>query len=163
MGLDILTPRGQQSSKDLAHAVSMWEGANIGWKVLLLPEDRASAIDGFLISPAGRVSAGVEAKCRYDITADGFRANFQNEWLVTMNKIVTARTVCDLLCMPLVGFLYLVESRVLMVKKLVDEDGDFCAPFRCDQTPTKKTINGGEAVRANAYIKMDECIVVGEA
>jgi hypothetical protein len=109
------------------------------------------------------VSAGIEAKCRYGITVDGFRTAFQNEWLVTMQKIATARNVCGSLCIPLVGFLYLVDSRVLLVKKLVDEAGDFCAPFRCERTLTQKTINGGVADRANAYIRMDECIVVGEA
>jgi hypothetical protein len=162
MGLAVNTPRGQQTLKDLARAVAMWEKAYPGWRLLMCPENKGSKIDGFLISPAGVVSAGVEAKCRYNLTLEKFRTVFKNEWLVTMRKITTARDVCGSLCIPLYGFCYLVDSRVLMLQKIVDKEGDFCVPFRCDRTTTQETVNGGEAKRVNAFIKMDECTVVGD-
>lgn len=160
MGLAVNTPRGQQTLKDLADAVVMLEKAYPGWKVMLFPDTSESSIDGFLVSPAGRISAGVEAKCRYDITLEGFRTVWKNEWLVTMRKITTARDVCGSLCIPLYGFCYLVDSRVLMLQKIVDKEGDFCVPFRCDRTTTQETVNGGEVERANAFIKMDDCTLV---
>ena len=160
MGLAVKTPRGQQTLKDLARAVAMWEKAYPGWRFLMCPENKGSKIDGFLISPAGVVSAGVEAKCRYNLTLEKLRTVWKNEWLVTMRKIETARDVCQELCIPLYGFCYLVDSRVLLLQKIVDNEGDFCVPFRVDKTTTQETVNGGTAKRVNAFIKMDECAVL---
>lgn len=157
MGLDILTPRGQQTVRDLNDAVGLWEVHNPGWKVSMLPSSRESAIDGFLIAPTGEVVAGIEAKCRYDITLDAFQSKFNNEWLITMRKLTTAWNVCSALCIPLVGFLYLVDDRTLLTKRIVNEDGDFCAGFRCDRTETQRTVNGGTAERANAFVRMEDC------
>lgn len=155
MGLDILTPRGQQTQRDLNDAVALWEVYNPGWTVALLPEDREAVIDGFLIDPSKQIRAGIEAKCRYNVGRDGFRSTFSNEWLVTMRKLTTAWNVCSALCVPLVGFLYLVEDRTLLTKRIVDGGGDFCAGFRCDRTETQRTVNGGKAERANAFINME--------
>ena len=160
MGLAVNTPRGQQTLKDLARAVAMWEKAYPGWRLLMCPENKGSKIDGFLISPAGVVSAGVEAKCRYNLTLEKLRTVFKNEWLVTMRKLEIARDVCQELCIPLYGFCYLVDSRVLLLQKIVDSEGDFCVPFRVDKTTTQETVNGGTAKRVNAFIKMDECAVL---
>lgn len=157
MGLDILTPRGQQTVRDLNDAVALWEVCNPGWKVSMLPPSRESAIDGFLIKPDGEIAAGIEAKCRYGVTLDGLRTTFGNEWLVTMRKLTTAWNVCSALCVPLVGFLYLVDERVLLTKRIVDDGGDFCAEFRCDRTETQRTVNGGTAMRGNAFIRMEDC------
>lgn len=157
MGLDILTPRGQQTLRDLDTAVRLWESNNPGWRVSLLPDDRESAIDGFLISPSGQTAAGIEVKCRYKVTRDSFRAAFNNEWLITMRKLTTAWNVCSSLCVPLVGFLYLVDDQTLLTKRIVDSEGDFCAGFRCEKTETQKTVNGGTAQRANAFINMEGC------
>lgn len=155
MALDILTPRGQQTVRDLNDAVGLWEVFNPGWKVSLLPDDREAAIDGFLIKPDGSIAAGIEAKCRYGITLDGFRTTFGNEWLITMRKVTSAWNVCSALCIPLVGFLYLVDDRVLLTQRIVDGSGDFSAAFRCEKTETQRTVNGGTAERANAFIRME--------
>jgi hypothetical protein len=157
VGLDILTPRGQQTLRDLNNAVALWEVYNPGWKVSLLPDERESAIDGFLVDPSGQIKAGIEVKCRYGVTRDGFRSTFNNEWLVTMRKLTTAWNVCSALCVPLVGFLYLVDDRTLLTKRILDAEGDFCAAFSCDRTETQKTVNGGKAERANAFINMEGC------
>ena len=157
VSLDILTPRGQQTLRDLNDAVGLWEVLNPGWKVSMLPDDRESSIDGFLIGPDNQIKAGVEAKCRYKITLDGFRTTFKNEWLITMRKLTAAHAVCESLCIPLVGFLYLVDDRVLLTQRIIDGSGDFCAGFRCERTETQRTVNGGTAERANAFINMEGC------
>jgi len=157
VSLDILTPRGQQTVRDLKDAVALWEILNPGWKVSLLPDTRESAIDGFLVDPAGHTVADIEAKCRYGLTRDAFRSAFGNEWLITMRKLTKAWNVCSALCIPLVGFLYLVDDAILLTKRIVDGDGDFCAGFRCERTETKKNVNGGTVERANAFIPMEDC------
>jgi hypothetical protein len=155
VGLDILTPRGQQTLRDLNDAVALWEIHNPGWRISLLPDDRESAIDGFLVDPSGQTRAAIEVKCRYGVTKDSFLAAFGNEWLITMRKLTTAWNVCSSLCIPLVGFLYLVDDRTLLTQRIVDSEGDFCGGFRCEKTATQKTVNGGVAERANAFINME--------
>lgn len=157
MSLDILTPRGQQTLRDLQDAIGLWEINHPGWKVALLPSDRESPIDGFLIGPDNQIAAGIEVKCRYNITREGFRTTFKDEWLITMRKLTEAWNVCSALCIPLVGFLYLVDARTLLTKRIVDAAGDFCAGFQCERTQTQKTVNGGVVERANAFVKMEDC------
>jgi hypothetical protein len=155
--LDVVTPAGLRSVEDFDEAVALWESANVGWRVALLPRDRQSDIDGFLIDPLGDVAAVIEGKCRYGITLDDFRTTFGNSWLVTMDKLVRGAAVARSLRVPFVGFLYIAADGVLLTRRLADEDGTFAAPFECRRTTTQKSINGGVADRANAFIDMTDC------
>ena len=157
MGLDILTPRGQQTLKDEDTAVGIWELANPGYRYCRTPKDSASAVDGVIIDRKGLIHGVVETKCRYDLSEEMFRDTFKGEWLVTMDKLTRGADAARMLCVPYYGFLYLVDSRTLLTRKIADSTGQFCVRLRCDNTQTRKTVNGGEIVRANAYIDMSEC------
>lgn len=159
MGLDILTPRGQQTVRDEEEAAAVWELANPAFKYCRTPKDMPSAVDAVIVGRNGLVMGVVESKCRYGVTEESFKAAFRNEWLVTMEKLVKGANLARALCVPYYGFLYLVDSRTLLTQKIADSAGQFCVPFRCDNTATRKTVNGGEATRANAYIDMTECRV----
>lgn len=159
MGLDVLTPRGQQTVRDEEAAAALWELANPSYRYCRTPKDSASAVDALIVGRDGLLAGVVEVKCRYGVTEDSFKAAFQSEWLVTMDKLVKGAGVARTLCVPYYGFLYLVDARTLLTRKIADSDGQFCVPFRCDNTVTRKTVNGGEATRANAYIDMTECRV----
>jgi hypothetical protein len=159
MGLDILTPKGQETVAQLERAVSLWHGHRTNRMYVATPADEPASVDAVLADAEGVVRAVVETKCRSNISLEGFRTTFKNEWLVTMDKLTRACRVSEMLCVPLVGFLYLVDEDVLLVQKLTDSKGQFCVPFRCDNTVTQKTVNGGEIVRANAYIDMSKCRV----
>jgi hypothetical protein len=155
VGLDVLTPRGRQTVADLQRGVSLWESANPGWRYAATPDTTAAAIDGLLVDPGGTTRAIVEAKCRYDVTVEQFVSQYKNEWLITMAKLTTACDAARLLCVPLVGFLYLVKSDVLLSQRIADDEGTFVARFWCAPTKTRKTCNGGTACRSNAYINME--------
>jgi hypothetical protein len=154
VGLDILTPKGQQTVADLDRAVALWEFNNPGYRYCRTPVDSPCPVDGLLIDRAGTLKGVVETKCRYDLTERKFEDEYKSEWLVTMDKLVRGARVASQLCVPYYGFLFLVSDTVLLTRKIADSQGQFCVPFRCDNTVTQRTVNGGEAIRANAYVDM---------
>jgi hypothetical protein len=82
------------------------------------------------------------------------RHQFHNEWFVTYDKIALGRQIADALCIDLWGFLYLVPDDIVMRVKLSSYDGGWLQKFRIEKTETQATVNGGTAVRENAYINM---------
>lgn len=151
--MDILTPRGQQTVIDEKAAAGLWEARNDGCRYVPTPKKSACHIDALLLKD-NELRGVAETKCRYGLTEEQFTQQFRGEWLVTMDKLVKGAEVASSLCVPLYGFLYLVDAGVLLTKKLADEGGLFVTPFRCERTLTQATVNGGEVVRANAYIDM---------
>lgn len=157
MALDILTPKGQQTVRDEDRAAALWESNNPGFRYCRTPKDSACSVDAILVDRQGVLKAVVESKCRYTLTQEQFFGSFKGEWLVTMDKLTRGAAVAQQLCVPYYGFLYLVADGVLLTQKIADERGQFAVPFRCDNTLTQRTVNGGEAIRANAYISMASC------
>ena len=151
VSLDINTPRGQESRRQEHDAVALWQGCNPGWAYAPTDKDSPCPVDGILINGNG-IAALVETKCRI-VDERAFFNDFKGEWLVTFAKLEKGKQLAHGLGIPLVGFLYLVPSQVLLVRKLA-EDGEFIVPMRIDNTITQATINGGAATRCNAYIDM---------
>jgi len=151
VSLDINTPLGQESLRHEQEAAALWESCNPGWSYVTTNKAAPCAVDGILIK--GReVAALVETKAR-SVDERGFSETFKGEWLVTFSKLERGKLIASGLGVPLVGFLYLIPSQVLLVRKLA-EDGEFVVPMRIDNTSTQATINGGIANRCNAYIDM---------
>jgi hypothetical protein len=155
MSLDVLTPRGQRTVADEQLAAAIWQSHNPALRYVHTPKNSPSAVDAVLTNGT-EVVAVAETKCRYDLTFEKFLGQFNGEWLVTMDKVVKASAIASSLYVPLYGFLYLVEDEVLLTQRLCNEQGQFCVPFRCERTETRRTVNGGSIVRPNAYIDMSE-------
>jgi hypothetical protein len=75
-------------------------------------------------------------------------------WLVTNEKVENCRLLSEMLCVPFFGFLYLVPDRKAMLWQITDLEGNFLFPFEVKETLTKETINGGEVLRANAFLSI---------
>jgi hypothetical protein len=150
--LDINTPKGQRSLEYAHRCYDIWLRGNPGWRYAVTPEDSDCPFDAVLIDPDNQVRAIVEQKSR-DMTMVTL-AKFSYEWLVTMDKLVQASQIARAMRVPLIGFLYLIPDDYLLTCKIADSQGLFTVPFRCDQTVTQRTINGGQATRGNAYINM---------
>ena len=76
-------------------------------------------------------------------------------WLVTWNKIMDGKKLSEMLCVPYIGFLYLINDNIIMYWKITDSNGEFLFNFDLKQTKTQKTINGGEIIRTNAYLPFE--------
>lgn len=150
--LDILTDAGQKSLADEQEAARIWE-RNFPLKYISTPKDRPAWVDAVILKDDAILYA-VETKCRYDMDLERFTEERNSEWLITAEKIEKAQTVCKALCVPLLGFLYLVPDKCLLVEKILDEHGNITIGVRYQDTTTQKTINGGTAIRRNAFVDM---------
>ena len=152
MSLDILTEKGQETVKQEAEAVALFTARADGWEWKHTSKKGTAIVDGLLFKD-GVLSGVVETKCRTCDT-ETFKNQFRNEWLITYQKVEDAKRCASLLHVPLYGFLYLTPSKTLLMEKITDEDGQFVCQFRVEQTTTQRTVNGGSAVRSNAFISM---------
>ena len=154
MGLDILTEAGQITVEQENRAREIFEFHNPGIQYCPTPKDAPAKVDAVLMSRSGDLLAVVETKCR-NMTVKHFREELDYRWLVTWEKVESARVIASQLCLPFYGFLYLTESDTLMVLEISDHMGLYSTSLYIEATKTQETVNGGETVRNNAYIDMN--------
>lgn len=152
--MDILTARGQQSLSD-ERIVAKWIESHFEFRYIETPKNSPALIDAILIGKVSSELKGViETKCRYKLTLEQFKTSFKNEWLVTWDKVHNAMQIATSLGVPCFGFLYLVTDKVLLIQKLSEPSGKLNVKIRLETTETQATINGGKAIRTNAFIDM---------
>jgi hypothetical protein len=155
--LDVLTPKGQESVQQEAHAVSLLTATHPQYEYIHTPKWMPADVDAMLLK-RGELHSIVETKCR-TCTLDTFHGAFNSEWLVTFDKIVKARDIAMRLGVGLTGFLYLTKSGTLLVQPITDRTGLFIPKVRIETTDTQATVNGGTARRSNAFIDMTKAKV----
>lgn len=155
--MDILTEKGQVSLSDEQYVAS-WIERKFSLRYIQTPKDSPAVIDAILArKDCSEILAAVETKCRYDVVSlDQFRTNYKNEWLVTWSKVSNAINIATSLGVACVGFLYLVKPKVLLTQRISDPDGKLAVEVRLITTSTQATINGGRALRTNAFIDMQK-------
>lgn len=151
--LDINTPRGQKTLDDERRCIEIVEASRPGWTFIITPKSREAAVDGVLVFE-GTARAIVEQKSRYDVSLDEFISRYENEWLVTFEKILKARTIAEMCCVPLVGILYIVRDDTVLTQPIWSPEKGWQTSFAVRKTRTQATVNGGKALRDNAYIDM---------
>jgi len=153
--MDILTERGQVSLND-EQTLAKWLEKNFSMRYIQTPKGTPALIDAVLTTKNSSELLGVaETKCRYDIVSlEQFQTNYKNEWLVTWSKVNNAINIATSMGVPCVGFLYLVKPKILLTQKMSDPEGRLSAEVRLSTTSTQATINGGRALRTNAFISM---------
>ena len=154
MQLDINTERGQQS---LSQERILIKSAQAVYKDISFIETNKHApaqIDGFMVRD-GEIVGVYESKCR-NMTIEQMN-RFNDEWLVTFEKILNGAELSKRLYIPFYGLLYLVQEPVGVILKITDEKGNILPRVRIEQTTTQKTINGGSIVRTNAYVDISTC------
>jgi len=151
--MDILTEKGQESlqyehkmlNKIRDHICKKHKGNSFIYET---NKDEPSKVDGIIIKD-GVLSGVFESKCR---TMGLVELMEYGSWLITMDKIMDGKKLSEMLCVPFVGFLYLIKDDIIMYWKITNSKGEFLFNFDIKKTKTQKTINGGEAIRTNAYL-----------
>jgi hypothetical protein len=151
--VDILTPRGQETLKDERSAAQIWEANFPHLRYIETPKDQPAVVDAVIVRDSTVVYVA-ETKCRYDMTLEQLFNERGGEWLVTFEKLESARNIAKGLGVPLIGLLYLVQDRKLLANVITDEDGNYVCQIRIEQTETQKTVNGGKAFRTNGFLQM---------
>lgn len=126
--------------------------ANRGIQYVRTPKDGPAALDAVLVHDYALIAVA-EMKCR-QMTADALFLDYGGEWLVTYDKVLKLCDASRLLGVPGYGLLYLVPDRTLMTIKICDENGELAQQIIVKRTATQATVNGGQAMRVNAYIPM---------
>ena len=159
--MDILTPKGQETLKQDRMAVGLFTSTFPKFQFVETPKDRPALIDGF-IHQEGILLSGVEVKCR-NMTASDLAGKFKNRWLITHEKVEQGISLCNKLGVDYRGFLYLVPDRLLMVVPIWAYGRGFVSDIEIEETVTQATVNGGTALRLNAFIDVSRARVIHEA
>lgn len=156
--MDILTPAGQETLMQERRAVQIFREHYPDLHYVNTDKDSPVSIDA-VITKDNSIVAAAECKCR-QMTEEEFFQQYDGQWLLTYDKLARAKELAGLMYVPLIGLLYLVPDDILLVKTLVRRDGTFDVSFSVDKTRTQATVNGGEAVRDNAYIDMNDAKIL---
>lgn len=150
--LDINTPKGRIAAQQQADALAIIT-AHANVRFVTTVDNDAAVVDAFGLDKENRVSAVIEVKSR-DMDMQTLVNQFQNEWLVTFEKIQKGAEIAKMLCVPFVGVLYLTKDNLVLTNVIADKDGNLAGPIRIARSETQKTTNGGKIIRTNAYIHM---------
>jgi hypothetical protein len=151
--LDVNTPKGQQSLKHELRAVELWNYHYPQFTYVHTPKDGSALVDAVICDNEANVCAVVEQKSR-NMSLEQLR-NWDNEWLITFDKIDVGRYLGKALGVSYIGFLYLIPDDLLITQQISDKDGQWTCDYRLDTTETQETVNGGLITRLNAYINLD--------
>ena len=76
-------------------------------------------------------------------------------WLITYEKLEKCRLIAKKMNVPFYGFCGLERSKLVMFWKISDSNGNYLFDFKHYNSLTRKTVNGGEAYRDNAYLPIE--------
>jgi hypothetical protein len=152
--MDILTAKGQETRQQEERAIEIWLKHFPAYSYVQTPKDKPAIIDAIL-SVDGVMKAVVETKCR-NTSVTEFHCSFKDEWLVTYEKLIKAADIASALSVPLIGFLYLIQDDVLLYQKLWEPNNGWTCHMSIKPTWTQATVNGGKALRSNAFIDMSK-------
>lgn len=150
--MDAKTQLGRRA---LGHAEDALRAIEVATKRKFLKFDdgQPADLDGVVMESGGVISGLYEIKAR-NMTSTDFFEKYGGEWLLTYDKLVKAMALTKALRLSMVGVLYCIDDKVALVKTLWDANGNLKMKMRVEQTTTQKTVNGGIASRANAYVDM---------
>lgn len=151
MGLDINTPKGQQSLEQERRLLKSF-GTVMGCTIIETDKAEPAQVDGFLVKDSTVIGV-FESKCRRATVRQ--MQNWGSEWLLTNQKFMDGADISRRLCVPFYGIIYLVDEPIGVYIKLTDNTGKLLPKVRVQETETQATINGGTVVRANAFIDLE--------
>lgn len=158
--MDVLTPKGRQTLMQEKKAIRLFTENFRGFDFIETPKDKPADIDGF-ITKESTVLSGVEVKCR-NMTAKELVDRYNRRWLVTADKIERGVRTCKSLGVDFRGFLYLVPDNMLLVVPIWSYTNGWITDMELDYTETQATVNGGTAIRINAYIDTSKAKIIAE-
>jgi len=157
--MDILTPRGQESRKWEDRAIQSWSSHYPDIIYASTDKNSPCAIDAILVKDK-KIIGIVEQKSRPSLSLIDFNGIYKKQWLVTQKKLDNGAKIAESLQTKFVGFLYLPQADMLLVKTLWNPNLGWSVIIEKRHTKTQATINGGSIVRENAYIDMSEALIL---
>lgn len=154
-GLDIHTPRGQMAARDQMRAAeTIMSHCPDGYSFVHTDPRGKANVDGIIVK-RGVVHGVVEIKSRYDMTHEDFVRNRNNEWLISYDKIEALQYLADVFDCTAFGWLYIVQSGVVLSVSIYDNHGNPLVPIKRRTRETDRCINGGRKKAEVALISMN--------
>jgi hypothetical protein len=150
--LDILTPKGQVTVEQERRLAGIVEATWPGCAYIDTDKVTIADVDAIIVR-GGKLVAVAETKCR-DMTRAQLFGEYRGDWLVTFDKLVRAQQCARALQTDLWGLIYLVPDDVVLRIKLYSPSVGWLVQIHVRKTKTQRTVNGGTAVRDNAYINV---------
>ena len=150
--MDIETKRGQKSLEYEREAIEKFSLIHPEYRFIETPKKKPAAVDGVFMK-GGELNSVVEVKVRH-LTRNQLREAFDDTWLITYEKVEAGRALSHLLRVPFIGMLYLLPEKRLLTLAITNAKGEWALEFERRETTTQKCINGGEAVRVNAFLPL---------
>ena len=150
--MDVKTKRGKVSLEHEREALEKFALLYPEYRFIETPKDRPAAVDGVFMK-RGELHSVAEVKVR-NVTRRKLREQFKDEWLVTADKVDAGKVLSHLLRVPFIGILYLLPEKRLLTLAITNDKGEWALRFESKETTTQKCINGGEAVRLNAFLPL---------
>jgi hypothetical protein len=158
--LDVNSPKGQKTLIEERRAYEIFTHNFPDYLIATTPKELEADIDAVLIKVDTKsIVAIIETKCR-QFNMQTLLNEFGNEWLITQAKVDKCQFLSRSLKVTTYGFLYLVPDDVLLAIRIVDNCGNILPKIRTAKTETQATVNGGTALRVNAYINMSDGILL---
>lgn len=116
--------------------------------------DEFCLIDGIIIKQ-DKVVGIYELKVR-DINYFELQSTFDNDLLISKNKIDTGIKVAQLISTKFVILLHTLKDGRTFIKSITDEKGNLnCSYYHYNTKTNKKIYGGGKVTRENYFITMD--------
>lgn len=154
------TPRGKVATDDQKIAIEAVVRHLADERISAVHTVEPAKVDCFFVTPDDDVFAVAEVKTRYHLTIEKLKGEFSNTWLISSDKLKAMQTVCMLVNVIGYGILYLKDSNLILMLQIYDERGCPAIHWGEHETETQATINGGTALRWNAYIPMHTAEII---
>jgi hypothetical protein len=153
-GIEVDTPRGKETDEWENQAKVIFENHYTNSKLIRAPV--LSVIDWFIVKD-GKLIGVCEHKTRLNLTPLEMYTQHGGKWLLSANKLNNGQLVAKHLSIDLWGSIYFKDSAVLMMVKLWSASkNQWLQPYEIKETETQKGVNGGRAIRENAYITLPQ-------
>lgn len=111
-----------------------------------------SLIDGIIVKEK-KIVAIYELKTR-DIKFETLCKQYNDEFLISKSKLDAGVQMSKHTRTPFVLILNTTIDDNIFIKSITNDNGEIICQYRIEKTKTKKNIDGGVAIRDNAFIKM---------
>ena len=161
--LDINTPLGQVTLTHEEKAIELFEKQYPAYKFVHTDKTTMAKCDG-IVRCDDQIEGIILTSCRKHCTLETFMTTWNAEAILTYRKLTIGAQMAKYFQTALVGFFYIVNEDALLIQSLYDplmpKESRWLTPIRIDRTWTQANVNGGNALRRNAYIKIDKAKVV---
>ena len=156
--LEIYTKRGKQSLAWELEAYALFEKKFTGFTIKHTNKKFSEPFDG-RICKENRITSIVETKCRVNVNYAEFLKRYNMTWLITDAKLqrIAQEIIKMINPVALYGFLYFPADKILLVKRLIDKDGEILKRT-VKMSKTTLNCNGGATVGLNSFIDMNNAL-----